>query len=65
MFVKKNGFKVAYIEKCYSVVENHENLAYSARHQCVSLNSFLGHLMSFFSALGVDLHFSFVNLQFY
>jgi hypothetical protein len=65
MFVKKNGFKVAYIEKCYSVAENHEYLVYSAHHQCVSLNRFLGHLMIFFSAPGVDLHLSFVNLQFY
>jgi len=65
MFVKKNGFKVAYIEKCYSVAENHENLVYSARYQCVSLNRFPGHLMIFFSAPGVDLHLSFVNLQFY
>ena len=48
MFVKKNGFKVAYLKKGYSVAENHEKLIYSERYRCISLKKFLGHLMIFF-----------------
>ena len=48
MFVKKNGFKVAYLEKVYSVAENYEKLIYFERYRCVSLKKFLGYLMIFF-----------------